>query len=167
MEAKMVKKAAIRLAGFALMTRTKDGENVKAIPRFWQEYMADGRMEKLHKEPFLKGHAEYGVCFPEIPESGAFEYVIGVEVKDGHTIPQGYHVCAIPGALFAVFSTPPADEAGFAPAIQETWKYIFSEWFPRSEYKFDGNSVDFELYDERCMGKTGKVCDIYIPVVKK
>ncbi len=29
------------------------------------------------------------------------------------------------------------------------------------------NCVDYELYDERCMSETGKVCDIYIPVVKK
>jgi AraC family transcriptional regulator len=167
MEPKMVKKASIKLAGFALKTRTKDRENTKAIPQFWQEYMSDGRTEKLHQEMFLKDHAEYGACFPEISENGEFEYVIGVEVKDGYDIPQGYHLCTIPEALFAVFSTPSAADAGFTSTIQGTWKYIFSEWFPHSEYEFDGNGVDFELYDERCMSKTGKICDIYIPVVKK
>ena len=33
--------------------------------------------------------------------------------------------------------------------------------------KFNGNGVDFELYGELCMNETGKICDIYIPVVKK
>ena len=114
-----------------------------------------------------KCHAEYGACFPENPENGEFVYVIGVEVKEGHAIPDGYHACALPEALYAVFSTPPADKANFSPAIQGTWDYIYSEWFPNSGYEFDSNGVDFELYDERCMGETGNVCDIYIPVVKR
>jgi AraC family transcriptional regulator len=36
-----------------------------------------------------------------------------------------------------------------------------------SGYEFDSNGLDFELYDERCMDKTGKVIAIYILVVKK
>ncbi|GHV03477.1 AraC family transcriptional regulator [Spirochaetia bacterium] len=167
MEPKMVKKPAVRIAGFAIKTRSKDGENFKAIPQFWTEYMTDGRCEKLHREAFLKSHEEYGACFPENPENGEFEYVIGLEVKEGSAIPEGYHVCTIPEALYAVFSSPPADGANFSPAIQGTWKYIFSEWFPTSGYEFAEAKVDFEFYDDRCMTETGKVCDIYIPVCKK
>jgi len=167
MEPKMVKKEAVKLAGFEIKTRSKGGENYKAIPKFWQDYMADGRMEKLHGESFLKSHTEYGACFPESPENGEFVYVIGIEVKEGEKIPDGYYVCTIPEALYAVFSSPPADKANFSSSIQGTWKYIYSEWFPNSGYEFDNGKVDFEYYDERCMGETGNVCDIYIPVVKK
>ena len=167
MEPKMTRKNAIRIAGYVLNTRSKEGENNMAIPEFWHNYLHDGRMEKLHNESFLKSHSEYGVCFPENPETGEFEYVIGVEIKDECGAPENYHVCTIPEASFAVFSTPPADDAGFVPAIHGTWKFIFSEWFPNSGYEFDGNGVDFELYDARCMSETGKVCEIYVPVVKK
>jgi len=167
MEPKMVKKEAVKLAGFALQTRTKDGENFKAIPKFWCECFESGKMEKLHGESFLKKHAEYGACFMENSENGEFKYVIGVEVKEGSDIPGGYHVCTIPEALYAVFSTPPCEKANLVAAIQGVWKYIYAEWFPNSGYEFDGKGVDYELYDERCMGETGNVCDIYIPVVKK
>ncbi|MDR0411805.1 MAG: AraC family transcriptional regulator [Treponema sp.] len=167
MEPKMLKRKAIKLAGFALTTRTRDGENQREIPKFWQDYMSDGRMEKLHGESFLKSHVEYGACFFENPENGEFVYVIGVEVKEGHAIPEGYHVCTVPEALYAVFTTPPADESNLVSAIQGTWNYIYSEWFPHSGYEFDSNGIDFECYDERCMAKTGKVIDVYIPVVKK
>ena len=166
MEPEMIKKESVNLAGFALTTSSKDGENKKEIPKFWQAYMTGGRMEKLHGESFLKSHAEYGACFPENPETGEFVYVIGVETKNGHDIPGGYHICTIPEALYAVFTTPPASEATFVPAIHGTWDYIFSEWFPGSGYEFDSKGVDFELYDERCMAATDKVIDIYIPVVK-
>ena len=168
MEPKMIKKPEIKIAGFCVKTVTKDGENMKVIPKFWQDYCFNGRQEKLHKETFLKNHVEYGACFPENPENGEFEYVIGVEVKEGAVIPAEYHVCLVPEALFAVFTTPPAlSDAEFSPTIQGTWKYIFSEWFPSSGYEFAPGKVDFELYDERCTGESNKVMDIYIPVVKK
>jgi AraC family transcriptional regulator len=166
MEPKMLKREAVKVAGFALTTRTKDEENKRAIPQFWHEYLTDGRVKKLHGESFLKSHVEYGACFPENLEDGEFVYVIGVEIKEGHDVPDGYHVCTLPEALYARFTTPPADEANFSLSIQGTWNYIYSEWFPNSGYEFDSNGIDFELYDERCMAKTGKVCDIYIPVVK-
>jgi len=173
MEPKIVKKPAIRIAGFDIKTRAKDRENNKAIPKFWYDYLNDGRQDKLHKESFLKSNEEYGACFPENPENGEFKYVIGVEVKDGNSIPERYHVCIIPEALYAVFTTPPVndtdsfDDFSFPNAIQGTWKYIFSEWFPASGYEFAPNAVDFELYDECCKAETNKVMDIYVPVVKK
>ena len=166
-EPKMVKKSAVKLAGFALVTNNKNGENNIEIPKFWHRIMTDGSLDKLHEESFVKSHADYGACFLKNPETGEFEYVIGLEVKDGHDISGEYHVCTVPEALYAVFSSPPSDEANFSSAIQGTWKYIFSEWFPNSGYEFDENGIDYEYYDERCMTKAEKVCEICIPVVKK
>ena len=167
MEPKFVTKPAIKLAGYMIKTTNSGNENSTAIPAFWGAYMRDGRMNKLHGESFLKSHAEYGACFPESPETGEFEYVIGVEVKDDAAVSEGYYVCEIPAATYAVFSTPPSDGERFVPAIHGTWGYIFNEWFPGSAYEYAPGCVDFELYDERCMSEAGKVCDICIPVVKK
>jgi len=167
MEPKIVKKPAINIVGFANKTKSNEGEYFKAIPKFWNDYYTDGRQEKIHKELFLKNHKEYGVSFPENPENGEFDYVIGLEIKKGRDIPKGYHVYTIPEALYAVFSTPPADEAKFISSVQDTWKYILNEWFPKSGYDFTANGVNFELYDERCMRDTDKIVDICIPVVKK
>jgi AraC family transcriptional regulator len=167
MEPKLVKKEAIKLAGFAIKTTKKCGQSNVEIPKFWQEYLADGRCKKLHDETFLEKHAEYGACFSVNMETGDMEYIIGVEVKKDHDVPDVYHVCTLPEALYAVFTTPPANGETFVSSIQGTWNYIYSEWFPSSGYEFDSNGVDFELYDERSMNETGKVIDIYIPVVKK
>jgi len=166
MEPKMVRKPAVRLAGFVIKTRNADGENHRDIPKFWQEYMSDGRAEKLRGEPFVKSCAEYGACFPEDHETGDFEYVIGMEVRDGHSVPDCYHSCVVPEALYAVFSTPSAAPQDFSAAIQGTWGYIYSEWLPNSGYEF-GSGVDYEFYDERLMGESGYVCEIHIPVVKR
>ena len=162
MEPKMVKKEAVKIAGFAVKTTNKGGENNKAIPKFWQEYLSDGRCGKLHGESFVKDHAEYGACFLINPGTGEFEYVIGVEIKEGADIPKEYDIRTIPEALYAVFSVPPANDANVTPAIQGTWNYIYKEWFPNSGYEFDEGKTDYELYKEM-----GKVVEIFIPVVKK
>lgn len=165
MEPKFVTLPAVKLAGCVLKTDTKQSK--KAIPEFWGAYMTDGRMNKLHGESFVKVHSEYGACFPENPETGEFEYIIGVEVHDGTEIPEAYQVRELPPSTYAVFSTPPCGADSFVPSIQGVWGYIMGEWFPQSGYEYAPGGVDFELYDERCMSETEKVCDIYIPVLKK
>ncbi|AMO85476.1 Regulatory protein soxS [Solibacillus isronensis B3W22] len=166
MEPKFVTLSAIKLAGYAIKTTSTGGENSTAIPAFWDDYMSGGKMEKLHSENFIKKHDEYGVCFPEDPTTGEFEYVIGVEPKAGAKIADEYHICEVPPATYAVFSTPPSDAKNFVAAIQGTWNYIFNEWFPKSGFEYAPGCNDFELYDDRCMLDEGKICDIYIPVVK-
>lgn len=158
--------AKIKLAGYAIKTKNVDGENSVEIPAFWDAYMSDGRQEKLHKEGFVKKHSEYGACFSVDMETGEFDYVIGVEIDDVATIPSEYHTCEVPAATYAVFSTPPSDGEGFSDSIQGVWQYIFNDWFPSSGYEYAPGCVDFELYDESCMSDSGKVCEIWIPVVK-
>jgi len=165
MEPKMIRKSAVKLAGFAVKIKNK--EYTEAFTNLWQEYAFDGRQKKLHGESFLKNHVEYGACFPENPENGEFEYVVGIEVKDKHDIPKDYYVCTIPEALYAVFTPPPSDEENLSSSIQGTYKYIFSEWFPNSGYEFMENGVDFVLCDENCRAETGKFTEINIPVVKR
>ena len=158
MEPKMIRKSAVKLAGFAVKVKNK--EYTEAFTNLWHEYASNEKQKKLHGESFIKSHVEYGACFPENPENGEFEYVVGIEVKDGHDIPKDYHVCVIPEALYAVFSPPPCDKDKLSSSISGTYNYIFSEWFPNSEYEFMENGVDFVLCDENCK-------EIYIPVVKR
>ena len=165
MEPKMIIKSAVKLVGFAVKVKNK--EYMEAFTNLWQEYASNGKQEKLHGESFIKSHVEYGACFPENPENGEFEYVIGIEVKDGHDIPKDYHVCTIPEALYAVFSPPPCDKDKLSFSISGTYNYIFSEWFPNSGYEFMENGVDFVFCDEHCKAETGKFTEIYIPVVKR
>jgi len=156
----------IKIAGYVIKTKNVEGENSTDIPAFWEAYMSDGRSEKLHGESFVKKHAEYGACFSADENTGEFNYVIGLEIKDDASIPSEYHTCEIPEATYAVFSTPLSSDEDFVDSIQGTWQFIFNSWFPSSGYEYAPNCVDFELYDERCMTETGKVCEIWIPVVK-
>lgn len=167
MEPKFVYRPAIKIVGYSITTSSNGNENNKDIPNFWNAYMTDGRMEKLHGEDFVKDHAEYGACFPENKDTCEFEYVIGVEQVEKALIPADYTIHEIPAATYAVFSSPQSNATNFVSNIQGTWQFIFNEWFPNSGYEYAEGCVDFELYDDRCLSEAEKVCDIYIPVTKK
>jgi len=166
MEPRIVARPAFKVAGYALRTTSVDGENHRAIPAFWQDYM-NTRSESLHKALTPVSHAEYGLCMDMDMETGAFNYVIGLEVPEGASVPEGLHTATVPAATYAVFTTPPSDGPGFVSSIQNTWGYIYEEWFPGSGYEYAPGCCDYELYDERCISETGKQIDIAIPVVKK
>ena len=167
MEPKFVTLPSIKLAGYVLKTKNIDGKSSSEIPAFWTAYLTDGRCGRLHQSKFIKDHAEYGACFPENPGNGEFTYVIGVEIKDNTVIPKEFHSCELPSATYAVFSTPPCSQAEFPQSIQGTWQYIMNDWFQSSGYEYATGCVDFEYYGEKSLNETDKICDIYIPVVKK
>jgi AraC family transcriptional regulator len=165
MRPKLISLPALKLAGFVCRTTSRFGENFTAIPKFWQAYIHDGRMNRLLNEAFAKSRVQYGVGFPEEPETGRFEYLIGVEAKDGVCIPELYEVRELPSASYAVFSSSPAKAEKFSAEVYNTWAYIYGTWLPSSGMAMDGKGLQFELYDERILDAEEKVCDVYIPVV--
>ncbi len=166
MEPRIITRPAFKVAGYALKTTSADGENKRAVPAFWQEYMKK-HCESLHKALTPISHAEYGLCMDVDMETGEFRYVIGLEVPEDAVLPEGLDTATVPAATYAVFTTPPSDDRGFVDAIQNTWGYIYEEWFPESGYEYAPGCADYELYDERCMKDTGKQIEIAIPVVRR
>jgi AraC family transcriptional regulator len=167
MNPSLIRLPAITLAGYVCHTTTRLGESFFIIPQFWQEYMREGKMDRLLGESFAQSRIQYGVCFPEDPVTGNFDYLIGVPAAEGTTIPKPYEVRELPAASYAVFSSTPAAEKDFSAAVYNTWAHIFGTWLPSSNMKIDGKGLQFELYDERACRETAKVCDIYIPVIPK
>lgn len=163
MEPKLVTKPAFHFIGYELKTKNEDGQNNKDIPEFWQQYMKNKLGCKIPNP--IRENEELGICTDFNPETGEFVYMIGMEVKEGEQASDGMVYRSFPALEYAVFTTPKSDESSFTASIQTTWNYIFTEWFPQSNYEHDG-SVEFELYDERCYGAEDKEMDIYIPIKK-
>lgn len=65
----------------------------------------------------------------------------------------------VPAAKYAVFTA----KGPVPQAIQDTWRYIYSSWLPKSGCE-RAETEDFELYDERCTHDEGAEVDIYIPI---
>ena len=161
-EPKIVVKQASKCAGYELKTTSREGKNFQEIPAFWGS-MKQEQFAVLHTQLHAVHQNELGICFPPDSTTGDFSYVIAVEVHDYEGVPPTMFRREIPEATYAVFTVPPVESHGpeFSDAIQGTWKYIYSTWFPDSGYEFAEGKVDYELY-----GEATKV-EIYIPIVKK
>lgn len=106
------------------------------------------------------GKATYGiVCSSD--HGGITEYMCGVEVSDFAGIPPELDHLQIPRQTYAVFT-----HEGHVSILQETWRAIWEEWYPRSNY-MAANSPDFERYDgsfDHASGKGG--IELWFPVTK-
>lgn len=174
----IVEKPAFKVAGYGIKTNISDGSYTKDIAAFWNNYDTNGWEGKLYKQLEPPKHGEVGICIPDSKDSGGLVYLLGVIVENFDKVTEDMITLEVPEAIYAVFTTPPvnetvggkngkANEEDFPKAIQQTWKYIFEEWFRDSGYEFDEGKLDFEFYDERCHSRPDTVMEIYVPVVKK
>lgn len=159
MEYKIVEKSAFTVIGKSMEVTTRDGENFRRIPEFWNECNADGTSDKLIElgiEPNW-----LGICMSMDMEKELLSYWIAVEGTP-ETNPEGYETTVVPAASWAVFTS-----VGPMPhAIQQVWQRIFQEWFPGTGYEHTGGP-EFELYPPGDTCAEDYVCEVWIPVMKK
>lgn len=161
------KKDKIELTGVMLRTTNTENQNLKRIPLFWSEKSQDGSVELLAKQVGPMGL--FGICYDYKAEDNSFSYAIAVEkpVQIEASLPSDCVSITAPPATYAVFEClgPMPD------AIQQTWKEIYAEWFPSSEYEHSGDP-DFEIYPEQedpeLDGSSPEYrTEIWIPIKKK
>jgi AraC family transcriptional regulator len=167
MDFRIVRKPAFKVIGYELRTSTADGENLRNIPAFWQEYLQKGWGCNIPNRVHQDSPVELGICHSFDMESGNFAYLIGMEAEHFENVPDDLVCREFMPAEYAVFTTPKVPHEQFSSSIQSTWKSIFEEWFPHSGYEHAG-TPEFELYDQRCHpGQPDTQMDIYVPVKRK
>ena len=154
-EPKIVKRKAFKVVG--LKYYGNDPKN--NCPKLWQEFMK--RIGEIRNA--LPVMESYGLmCTGEEDfVDGKFDYIASVSVSDLDNIPEGMVGAEIPEATYAVFT-----HKGRLDTLQETYEYIYGNWFQNSEYEPLGLN-EFELYDDRFTGEESSQFDIYIPLKKK
>lgn len=159
MEYKIIEKAPFKVIGKAIRVSTRDGENRRRIPEFWQECHKNGLCDRLAGSPAKE---LLGICMEFSCDQEEFSYLIGVKADPGETVPEDLMEKEIPAASWAVFqSVGPLPEA-----IQKVWERIFSEWFPATGYEHAGGP-ELEVYPP-CEGKSEDYrCEVWIPIIKK
>lgn len=154
LEVNFVERPEKQVVGYVMHTTPGS----KEIPAFWCQIMQDGRWERLMR---LCAGENYGVCIhPEaMMAEGKMDYMIAFDY-DGHSqIDEDMELFTVPAATYAVFRA--AMDGGAADDITNVWGYVYSEWLPNSEYVYDGDKPDFEIYP------CGEECFIHIPVIRK
>lgn len=169
----IVKKEAFKVAGYGIKTNIASGY-MKDIAAYWDTYTGENLESKMYAQLNPPKHGEVGLCVSPTGDENVV-YLLGVIVEDFTKATPDMIQIEVPTAEYAVFTTPPVDltkadiaqSDPLAATVKATWKYIFEEWFPNSDYAYDESKVDFEFYDERCHFRPDATMEIYIPVVKK
>lgn len=134
------------------------------ITAMWQEYGADGTLEKLiscmPENPVMKGLL--GICFSSELNARQFPYGIGVEY-DGRKIDDDLEVVTVPENTYAVFTS----KGKMPDAFIDTYNRIVTEFFPQSaQYEYAEN-VEFEVYSSADTSNPNYQCEIWIAVKEK
>ncbi len=134
------------------------------ITAMWQEYSADGTMERLiacmPKNPVMKGLL--GICFSSELCAKQFPYGIGVEY-DGRKIDDDLEIVTIPANTYAVFTS----KGKMPDAFIETYNRIVTEFFPQSSQYEYAENVEFEVYSSADTQNPDYKCEIWIAVNEK
>lgn len=157
MNYKLIEKDSFKVIGKSKRITTKDGENLKLIPQFWDECVADGSYETICSLAGANG--VFGLCMDFEANYEAFTYMIAVE--DNGTVLEDFCIAEVPAARWAVF-----ESIGPIPsAIQKVWERIYSEWFPATAYQQE-EGPQLEVYPVGNITDPDYTCEIWIPIKK-
>ncbi len=153
---------AIQLAGLTRKVRTADGENLRAIPAFWDEITKEKAFDKLfadYQENGILNGAMVGACLDHHQDE--FTYMIALEPSPSSDL-SGMETRTIPEQTWAVFP-------GHGPmpeTIQNTWKQIYTDWLPASAFKHSGGP-ELEIYPSPVDEHGNMQFEVWIPVVRR
>lgn len=160
MNYKIVEKQAFQVVGVKRSYGYKNGENLRGIPQFWNDVHADGTNDRLFDLNNGDIQGVLGVCVVEQSkkDEGLMDYWIAA-AYNGNT-PNGLESYEIPASKWVIFEV----QGAMPHAIQETWKKIYSEWFPSNPYKPAG-TAELEVYTNGDSTKANYRSEIWIPII--
>lgn len=131
----------------------------KEIGRFLSQIGHNGTIEQLMELNNGEISGLIGATVDYSEEDNEIEYWVGTNFK-GNT-PDGLASYKITAAKWAIFETvgPVAD------VVPETWKKIYSEWFPSNDYEHSG-APSLEVYKSPDPTSLTAITEIWVPVKK-
>lgn len=158
MDYKIIEKDAFKVVGRGIRVTTRDGENFKRIPKFWEESCQNGFYDRLCS---ISGGADIlGICMNDFSNE-QFTYIIATKKTDDFN-EKDMSETEIPASTWAVFeSVGPMPES-----IQKVWGRIFSEWFPATSFEH-ADAPELEVYPHGDANSDDYRCEVWVPILKK
>lgn len=127
------------------------------INRFWAQLGQEGTIDSLLR--FMNGEINglIGVTVNYDKEKNQIEYWVGVESSD--VSPEGFLQYELPASKWAVFEVV----GPVIKVVPETWKKIYSEWFPSNNFEHSGAS-SLEVYKSPDPSSESAITEIWVPV---
>ena len=160
MNYRIAKKEAFEVFGvYGLVSREQE-QAFKEVPEFINKCVADGSPHRIN-DVLGKPHESWILAaLYDHNDEGTFKYMLCQYVPPSATIPDEFTRLKVPSLTWAIFPAPDCK-------VQDTWRRIYSEWFPTSGYE-QVEGPAFEMYygygnDDHQYG----ISEVWIPVTKK
>nr|WP_155669444.1 GyrI-like domain-containing protein [Ornithinibacillus caprae] len=159
MDYKIIEKDAFRIVGKGIRVTTREGENLRKIPEFWEETKRSKFGMDLANLSGSMG--VLGVCLDFDQQQEEFTYFVAIEETE--QAPEEWEAKEITASTWAVF-----EAVGALPhSIQNVWQRIFSEWFPSTGYEHS-DAPEIEVYPiEGNVNDEDHRCEVWIPIMNK
>lgn len=146
---------AFHVFGRSKSFTTKEGQNFKAIPQFWEECCEDGTCSMLGTIHGREKEEMYGISYGFDFANEEFKYMIGVHALDKKI--EHLDVLEIPQMTWVKF-TCEGDRM-----IQDTILRFYSEWLPNSGYEHAGGP-EVEWYSSEEIKEDTYLCEVWMPI---
>ena len=139
---------------FTVVGKLYHGNNQnQEVAQLWRE--ARSWMERI--EGIAGAEAAYGVMGNIDMETGVFDYLAGLEVREDAPTPEGLDRWPVPAQTYAVFPCT-------LPTLMEVFQAAYETWLPGSGYRRAGGP-EFEQYGPAFdPNEPGSEMEIWIPV---
>ncbi|PXY38956.1 GyrI-like domain-containing protein [Flavobacterium cheongpyeongense] len=130
--------------------------------QLWSSFMPNRKEIKNSMNTNLYSLEVFPVgYFDYFDAKNTFEKWAAIEVSDFNEIPSDMDILVIPDGLYAVF-------VHVGPAIEgdKTYRYIFTEWLPSSEYRVDDRPHFAVMTEKYKKDDPDSQEEIWIPVKK-
>jgi len=159
---KIVEKETMYFIGITARTSVaaEDGEEGK-ISQLWGRFMQEGLMMKIQNKV---SQSVFGLYYDyEFGEIEAFTVMVGCQVGNLESVPEGLEGFTAPASRYAEFTTPPGN---MIQVVKDGWEYIWGKWTD-PESKQRSFVCDYEEYGESSMDMENAVVKLYVSLKGK
>lgn len=129
----------------------------REIGYFWAQLGQDGTVDRLQRLANGEIPGLIGATLSYNEETNQIEYWVAAEFSGD--MPNGLLSYELPSTKWAVFEA----EGPVADVVPETWKKIYSEWFPSNDYEHSGGP-SLEVYKSPDPTSPTAKTEIWVPV---
>lgn len=159
MRYKIVERDSFKVAGIKREFSLKNEENLKGIPKMWDEVNGDGTVDKIARLNNGEIKGILGVCVDKrlTHSEQSIDYWVAAEYKGEASA--DFLTLDIPASKWGVFEV----HGPMPDAMPKVWKQIFSEWFPSNQYEHAG-TPELEVYSDEDPSNPDLYSEIWIPL---
>jgi AraC family transcriptional regulator len=150
MDYRIETREAFAVYGIEEIFTTENQENLKKIPLFWQEAVADGRVDRLASSIPASGPDENGRCpvnaLCSYRETGGatFPYML-FALSGPNSKTEGYKKAVVPASTWAIFRSDTLTKETTAQVLQTLIRRVYTEWLTNAPYE-QADGFDMEIY---------------------